>query len=304
MILYLHFKRQPRVQSCSDSSSDWFVFVYFDWWWIVPVNIPQKCTNIVQPLKCRSSLFYILLNWEFFGVTKQNNSRHRADFEYCVLVLDVVSRRWKRERICEDTIINLARSRRDGCSDECFLLWRHEVTGGWTEVETSVRTSHQQENERVSHFNTTKLFRQSGQTARHPPSINISELSVTFLHDVWTHVTLAEETLHNMYRRRWSRRSEGCRAASVEPALGVWWQLYENMLEEQLARSSTAEASPLPALVSAENTPLPSEGIYPVARRRRRGRRVINSASHARISADDWMKIFHSGCRQSKDIIL
>lgn len=268
------------------------------------MNIPQKCTNIVQPLKCRSSLFYILLNWEFFGVTKQNNSRHSADFEYCVLVLDVVSGRWKHERICEDTIITLARSRRDGCSDERFLLWRHEVTGGWTEVETSVRTSHQQENERVSHFNTTKLFRQSGQTARHPPSINISELSVTFLHDVWTHVTLTEETLHNMYRRRWSRRSEGCRAASAEPALGVWWQLYENMLEEQLARSSTAEASPLPALVSAENTPLPSEGIYPVAPRRRRGRRVINSASHARISADDWMKIFHSGRRPSKDIIL
>lgn len=248
------------------------------------MNIPQKCTNIVQPLKCRSSLFYILLNWEFFGVTKQNNSRHRSD--------------------SEDTIINLARSRRDGCSDEYFLLWRHEVTGGWTEVETSVRTSHQQENERVSHFNTTKLFRQSGQTARHPPSINISELSVTFLHDVWTHVTLTEETLHNMYRRRWSRRSEGCRAASAEPALGVWWQLCENMLEEQLARSSTAEASPLPALVSAENTPLPSEGIYPVAPRRRRGRRVINSASHARISADDWMKIFHTGRRPSKDIIL
>lgn len=173
------------------------------------------------------------------------------------------------------------------------------MNGGWDERENFISAG-----ERVSHFNTTKLFRQSGQTARHPPSINISELSVTFLHDVWTHVTLTEETVHNMYGRRWSRRSEGCRAASVEPALGVWWQLCENMLEEQLARSSTAEASPLPALVSAENTPLPSEGIYPVAPRRRRGRRVINSASHARISADDWMKIFHSGRRPSKDIIL
>lgn len=125
-----------------------------------------------------------------------------------------------------------------------------------------------------------------GQTARsaarrrHPPSISVSELSVTFLHNVCTHNT-------RLYVCTTEEEEGAAVSAVLKAAVPHWFNLLlvsddscmKTCWGEQLAESAGAKPPHPPAPVPAGSTPLPNEGIYSAAPRHRGGQRASNLAS-------------------------
>lgn len=154
---------------------------------------------------------------------------------------------------------------------------------------------------------TTQMSRKEQESGQIPLSVSVSGPSVTFLHRVWTRAH------RGVFTESSRPPDEGVTAASAALKLSghlcltcswclmtaVWKHVRRAAGLQRQSRSSR-----LPAPASAENTPLPNEGIYSAAPRNRRGQPMINSALHAHLSATDSMKMFHSERRPSKDYTL